>query len=191
MPPSTLPDSASNAPSTPPVVTPQESSTPERGPERAPRRVTPKTASRWRARLSRDTNPSETVPEAREPDRLQPVQAGRAFDRLRSIARPRLEDLVFRLRIARHHSLIDDRIDEMGTLRFRLVPRSAPFDERPPVPGSVLELVAAENVILARFWLDPVAERPSSELEVAADAFGEEWLDGVIVDFVARSLRQE
>ncbi|MBT8489181.1 MAG: hypothetical protein HKN72_02880 [Gemmatimonadetes bacterium] len=113
------------------------------------------------------------------------------IDRVRAIALPHLEAVAARLHIARHHTLLDDRLDgPAGVLRFRLVPRPAPFDEPAAVPGSVLELVAAKATVGARLWLDPVAEEPAEDVEIPASEFSEDWLDAVVVDFVARSLRE-
>lgn len=121
--------------------------------------------------------------------RLRPADS--AADRLRAIALPHLEAVASRLHIARHHTLLDDRLDtQPATLRFRLVPRQAPFDGPVAVPGAVLELMAAGSSIGARLWLDPVAEDPAEELEVPVTQFTEGWLDSVVVDFVAQTLRQ-
>lgn len=113
------------------------------------------------------------------------------IDRIRAVARPHLDAVAARLHIARHHTLIDDRLDSPArVIRFRVVPRPAPFDEPAAVPGSVLELVATDATTTARLWLDPVAEEPAEEVEIPAGDFSEAWLDAVVVDFVARTLRQ-
>lgn len=133
----------------------------------------------------------EAVRNAPSVGQARPRPADSAADRLRAIALPHLEAVAFRLHIARHHTLLDDRLDNQpATLRFRLVPRQAPFDGPVAVPGAVLELMAAGSSVGARLWLDPVAEEPAEELEVPVARFTEGWLESVVVDFVAQTLRQ-
>ncbi len=133
----------------------------------------------------------DAVRNAQSAGQARPRPADSAADRLRTVALPHLEAVAARLHIARHHTLLDDRLENQpATLRFRLVPRQAPFDGPVAVPGAVLELMAARSSIGARLWLDPVAEEPAEELEVPLAQFTDAWLDGVVVDFVAQTLRQ-
>ena len=179
----------------------------------------PSGGSRWRARAVLGPLPSERSAPRRQPrgeskpalvERVDPArvatEAARnapsgapalprpidsAADRLRTIALPHLEAVAARLHIARHHALLDDRLDNRpATLRFRLVPRQAPFDGPVAVPGAVLELTATRSSVGARLWLDPVAEEPAEELEIPVAQFTEGWLDSVVVDFVAQTLRR-
>lgn len=104
---------------------------------------------------------------------------------------PRLDALSARLAIARHRTLLDDRLDaEPSTLRYRLVPWRAPFDEPVAVAGSVLEIAVDDSEVVASFWLDPVAEDPAEERRVDSGRLSEDWVGDVCLDFVARALRR-
>lgn len=110
--------------------------------------------------------------------------------RLRSVVLPKIDEAEVRLRAARHKTLLDDRLDGSdGVLRFRLAPRRGPFDEEPVVAGSVLELQVEGDRIVARVWLDLLADEPTSESVTEADDLNSAWFEGILVDFVAKSLR--
>lgn len=112
--------------------------------------------------------------------------------RLRAMAVPLIEEAAIRLRAARHRTLLDDRLDRSEpVLRFRLIPWEGPFDEAPTVAGSVFELILAEpDVVIARRWLDPVAEAPETEIRVDAEKLDEAWIDRQLMAFVEKSLQR-
>ncbi|MDX1494494.1 MAG: hypothetical protein R3253_10570, partial [Longimicrobiales bacterium] len=68
--------------------------------------------------------------------------------------------------------------------------RYGPFDERPKVAGSVLELMVADSEVAARVWLDPLADEPTKEVTVEGSKVSEGWVESVLVDFVGKSLRR-
>lgn len=93
--------------------------------------------------------------------------------------------------MARHRTLLDDRLEATEPcIRFRLIPRYGPFDDRPKVAGSVLELMVSDSVVTARIWLDPLADEPTKEIDVDPSALSEAWIEGILVDFVSKSLRR-
>lgn len=148
--------------------------------------------------------PSPPVREPGAPAAARPPASSALVEHLRDIALPRLEALATRLEVARHRTLLDDRLDRAEqVLRFRLMPWQAPFDVAGVVPGSVLEL-AVEGVsskraggsggggkgarVAARFWLDPLATTPAEETLIDARRLTDAWLEAVLLDFVGRVL---
>ncbi len=111
--------------------------------------------------------------------------------RLQDLALPELEALVARLEVARHRTLVDDRLEGPDArLRFRLIPRRGPFDERGAVQASALELAVDENEVVARLWLDALADAPTEEIRVDGSRLARPWVDRVLIDFVERALRR-
>ena len=41
---------------------------------------------------------------------------------------------------------------------------------------------------IVRFWLNPLSTQPTEEQTTAPGAFGGEWLDRILLDFVGRVL---
>lgn len=114
-------------------------------------------------------------------------------ERVRALVVPRLTSLEARLQLARHRTVLDERLDGPSpAVRFRLTPWRAPFDERGPLQGSVLEIAVdeAEGTVAARFWLDVLSPTPTEELPIDARRLGEAWIEGVLIDFVQKALRE-
>lgn len=129
----------------------------------------------------------------RPPNRSSaPLTVSTLTERLQDVVLPYLKALEARLQIARHRTLLDDRLErDPPAIRFRLIPRRGPFDDVSAVPGSVLEVVADDgSSVAARLWLDPVAEEPTDELRVDADRLTERWIDEIAMDFVEQALRR-
>ena len=93
---------------------------------------------------------------------------------------------------AGHRTALDDRLDgSTPSVRFRLAPRRGPFEEAEPVEGAVIEIAASAGTplqIIARLWLDPLSPDPSEEVRVPAPKLTEEWVDGLLLDFVEKAL---
>jgi hypothetical protein len=106
---------------------------------------------------------------------------------------PRLEWLARELLTAGHRTMLEDRLgDVTPSLRFRFAPRRSPFDEPVPVEGAVLEITSGANDplhIVGRLWLDPLSAEPTEEVRIPAPKLTEEWVDGLLLDFVDRALR--
>ena len=144
------------------------------------------------------------TPEASSPAAEAPTPAPRAHrrearGRLDSIAGhvgellvPLIEAWEPKLHVGRHRTATDDRLHRADhCFRFRLVPRYGPLDDPPSVPGSVLEVcIVDEETIAAHLWLDPLAEEPAEELTIEPSLLGSWWLEEVLLDFVAKTLRQ-
>lgn len=181
----------------PPAEATEEEPAPE---EAAPAEARPGTKSprRWTVRSEPTEAPNRpsrppsfhSIPDhPRLPGEEQPPLVAK---RLRSMVVSRIEEMATRLRAARHRTFLDDRLDRsQPVLRFRLIPWEGPFDEAPAVAGSVFELALAEpDVVVARRWLDPVAETPEVEVRVAAEKLDRAWIDGQLMAFVEESLRR-
>lgn len=111
---------------------------------------------------------------------------------LQSVARPRLEEVQARLQIAGHGAVLADLTDrEPPSLRFRLVPRRGAFDEVTAVEGAVLELTWDDEAgdATARFWLDPLVGTCTEAVMAPYDRVDVSWVDRVVLDFVAKTLR--
>ncbi len=112
---------------------------------------------------------------------------------LREFFVPRLIALAQRLELAGHETVLDDRLDgSPPSLRFRLKPRTAPFDSPSEDAGAVLEVVldGSGSRLISRIWLNPFGESPSEEVEVASCHATEPWLDSQLIAFVDKTLRQ-
>lgn len=90
-----------------------------------------------------------------------------SVDRLRTLAIPLIGRIEPRLRAARHRTLLDDRLDAPDPcLRFRLIPW------------------------FGRIWLAPLADEPTWESKIEAAGAVEGWVETLVMDFIARSLRR-
>lgn len=180
-----------DAGSPPAEATEEEAAREETRPEtKSPRRWTVRSEPTGARNRPSPSPPFHSIPDhPRLPGEGQPSLMAK---RLRSLAVPRIEEMATRLRAARHRTLLDDRLDRSEpVLRFRLIPWEGPFDETPAVVGSVFELVLAEpDVVVARRWLDPVAEAPEAEIRVAAEKLDRAWIDGQLMAFVEKALRR-
>lgn len=111
---------------------------------------------------------------------------------MRSMAMPRLQDIAQRLQLARHHATAEDLLDgAVPTARLTFRPWRGPWTEKLDPPVSALELalvVEPTEEIAVRVWLDVAAEEPTEEVVVPTAKLGAAWLEGVVVDFVQRSL---
>jgi len=111
---------------------------------------------------------------------------------LRALIVPPLADIRQRLEMARHETTIDDRLDEAApSIRFRVQPHSGPFDEATTV-GSVLEVRLEAKPgprVVGRLWMDPAAAGPAEEFSVEVDRVSREWVDGLLLDFLVKTLR--
>lgn len=138
-----------------------------------------------------DRTPARSAERSRNPPRSRPSKST-LTERLEDVAIPHLKALEARLQIARHRTLLDDRLGRTPpTIRFRLIPRRGPFDDVSAVPGSALEIVADDDAsVTARLWLDPVAEEPAEERSVEGARFDEAWIDEITMEFVEKALRR-
>lgn len=174
----------------PPAPATEEEPPPKEPAPKSPRRWTvPSEPTEAPNRPSRPPSFHSIPDHPRLPDEEQPPLVAK---RLRSMVVPRIEEMATRLRAARHRTFLDDRLDRSEpVLRFRLIPWEGPFDDAPAVAGSVFELALAEpDVVVARRWLDPVAETPEVEVRIAAEKLDRAWIDGQLMAFVEESLRR-
>lgn len=104
---------------------------------------------------------------------------------------PHIEKLTTRLAFAGHLTMIADRTSEMlPTVRLRVRPWSAPFDDPSPARDSVLELqVDHDDMLVARLWLDTLGREPSEELRCVDSSAASEWMERLLLHFVERALR--
>jgi hypothetical protein len=95
--------------------------------------------------------------------------------------------------MARHRTTVDDRLDRSpASIRIKVDPWRAPFDEGPPVSGSVLEILAedgASPVIVGRIWLDALSASPTEQSQIDLSKLTPAWIEGLLLDFVAKALR--
>jgi hypothetical protein len=107
------------------------------------------------------------------------------------MAAPRLEEMVRRLRLARHTATLEDQLESTPpTLILTLQPWRGPWTDRlaPPSGSFVLELESGpQEHVVARIWLESEDE-PSEESRLPASRIGAEWLEGEVVRFVERLL---
>jgi hypothetical protein len=108
------------------------------------------------------------------------------------MAMPRLHDIAQRLQLARHEAAAEDHLDgSPPTVRLTFKPWRGPWTEELSPPLSVLELAVecepAERIAV-RMWLDSEATEPTDEATVAPNKLGAAWLEGIVLDFVARAL---
>jgi hypothetical protein len=108
------------------------------------------------------------------------------------MAAPRLEEMVQRLRLARHAAALEDELEsDPPRLILTLQPWRGPWTDRlaPPSGAFVLELEPGlQEHVIARFWLETEAHEPSEESRLPASRIGAEWLEGEVVRFVERLL---
>jgi hypothetical protein len=111
---------------------------------------------------------------------------------MRSMAMPRLQDIAQRLQLARHHATAEDLLDaDVPVARMTFRPWRGPWTEKLDPPVSALEFAVVPEPaeqISVRVWLDVAAEEPTEEIVVPPTKLGAAWLEGVVVDFVQRSL---
>ena len=99
---------------------------------------------------------------------------------------------VLRLQMARHEAVVEDLLD--GTparVRLTVRPWRGPWTEDLSAPCGTLELAmepGPEERVAVRMWLDSEAEAPSEALSVPPAKLGAAWLEGAVLDFVARLL---
>ncbi len=188
-----------------PIFDPWSIGEPEADPAPAPR------AKRWRSASSQEGVPAtrpvpapvtqqraeseqRPAPTNATPDPVPetPVPSSAGHD-LRALVIPRIEDLIQRLEMARHRTTVDDRLDRSpASIRIKVDPWRAPFDEGPPVSGSVLEILAedgASPVIVGRIWLDALSASPTEQSQIDLSKLTPAWIEGLLLDFVAKALR--
>jgi hypothetical protein len=111
---------------------------------------------------------------------------------MRSMAMPRLHEIAQRLQLARHHSGAEDHLDAvvpMARLTFR--PWRGPWTDKLDPPVGALELAVVfepAEQIAVRVWLDVAATEPTEEVRGPPTKLGAAWLEGLVVEFVQRSL---
>ena len=149
--------------------------------------------------------PASVMPQRAEPD-LPPGPMNEAHDpaptvpsastagnELGALVMPQIEDLIRRLEMARHRTTVDDRLDRSPpSIRIKVDPWRAPFDEGPPVSGSVLEILAEDDgapIVLGRIWLDALSETPTEQSHIEVGKLTPTWIEGLLFDFVAKALR--
>lgn len=106
---------------------------------------------------------------------------------------PRLCDIAQRLQIARHEARLEDALDETPpAVRLAVRPWSGPFvEDEMPLDG-LLELTVdpgAEGEVIARTWLGPAGDVLEREVSVTPAKLGAAWLEGQVLDFLAKLLR--
>ena len=103
-----------------------------------------------------------------------------------------MEEFAQRLQMARHDAVVDDMLD--GTpalLRLTVRPWRGPWTEELAPPRGTFELAlepGAEEGVTVRLWLDLEAQAPSDAARVPPSRISAAWLEGAILDFVARLL---
>ena len=106
------------------------------------------------------------------------------------MAVPRLEQIVARLQLARHHALVEDRLDASPpTVRFRAELRRGPWGAEDRGPSGVMELSLAEGdagPIRARTWLGDEGSEPHSVRSIAVAK-----LDAATVEQLALSFLED
>lgn len=109
---------------------------------------------------------------------------------LRSMAVPRLEEIVRRLQMARHQAAVEDFLEaEPPTLRFTLRPWRGPWtEELAPPSGRLVLSLEDEDSVSVRAWLDPESEEPEHEAKVPPMRVSAAWLERLVLDFVERLL---
>jgi hypothetical protein len=111
---------------------------------------------------------------------------------LRTMAVPRMEEFAQRLQMARHDAVVEDLLDGTPALvRLTVRPWRGPWTDDPAPPRGILELAleaGTEERVTVRSWLSPEAPAPYEEVRVPPSKVGAAWLEGAILDFVARLL---
>ncbi len=111
---------------------------------------------------------------------------------LRTMAVPRLHDIALRLQMARHDARVEDALDQVPPAVSLVVrPWSGPWsDDDVPVDG-MLELTVspgAAGEVVARVWLGASHDQLADEVTVTSAKLGASWLEGRVLDFLARLL---
>lgn len=136
-------------------------------------------APRWRSASARPPVRPPSVERARLPG---------AAGFLRSMAVPRLEEVVQRLELARHEAALEDALDgPVPRVRLWLRAHPGPLDEEEPRGRSRLEMVLEEEpepLLRLRAWADPTSEDPSQLGEISLGRLGASWLDERVMMFV-------
>lgn len=159
---------------------------------------------RWRSRAAptprvpppfTPTVPSQ-VPPSRSvgPESLQPgapTPRGRLAGTagfLRSMAVPRLLEIVRQLEMARHEAQVDDQLDDATpVLRLRLRAWRGPWTAKlsPPVGALELRLEGGpDGEVWVRQWLDLSSDEPSEESRIPVTKVSAAWLQSLALRFV-------
>jgi hypothetical protein len=111
------------------------------------------------------------------------------------MAVPRLQEFSLRLHMARHAAVVEDLLDGTPALvRLTLVPWRGPWTEELSPPRGTFELAletGPDELVAVRMWLDVDTNAPTEELRVAPSKLGAAWLEGRVLDFVARVLARD
>ena len=142
--------------------------------------------------------PDELEAPVQEPDEpgVAPDESElEAVDRLRALATPRFHAVSQRLRLARHETALEDRLDEPSRLlRFEVSPWGGPFRAARRRASAMLEIGLAhgsDDVVTAWYWLDRTSEAPQRTTSVAGDRLSATWIEQVILDFVGKALARD
>lgn len=98
----------------------------------------------------------------------------------------KVRSVATRLTGAGHHAVVDERIGRRPAgVRLLLRPSRSPLASE--APSTVLELIVEHGDFAARVWLDPLGPEPEAVRPLSHEQ-SDEWLDQVLVDFVALAL---